>query len=623
MLVNNKEYKLLPSKLHVSEMTHAYEFSDHDLPVHLGKDTVVLGEQEQQNALESIACVNEPLMIPSSSEGHPNQVADPEAVGSEAKEMLLRARERENERQLEEIRGELRDPKMMTILARLLSHPDREKFCIFPGSSEAVSERGRQCGGGGGGGNSGGTTSNQGGQSESSSNQGGQAALVVGGLPSGGGGGGGLGGGGDDDPNEHRPFDLQSSHYNEHMVIEEQAAAMTEDEILRHALASLDDGVMMFNDPLFPQFTNPHEEPMSASLDCMRPGDLPEMMDFDISAFTDPIASLSDPVSDLSQYLPENMAPVEPAEESMAATYQPVTQVFDQPSQQVFEPAQPQMPYQEPLVVQLPHSQQIISQQSGLPQGQGSQFAMEESSDIKASIELIHIMRGQPMQRPRFAGQPLSLSDNVLSYPGVAATSHPPPSPAPSTHSSRLAPTPSPRPPFTPASIAPPPSPLAPPTPASLASPRPPLTPATPAPPTPASCRPCGPFLLDTFISGDSRICQLSIAPDISPTKRNLAVRAMLYFNFFYETVRECADQVVDLKVANDVNARMCSFSYEDESDLKVALSMPRHCESVSFCVCVLSVCMCLSSIASVLYYTNSLPLFSLYRQTTEAVAEG
>ena len=568
VLVNNKEYKMLSGKMPLAETDAtpcAYEFSDHDLPVHGGKEKFAIPEQEQQLVLDSIACVNEPLAIPSSSEELPNQVADPEAVGCEVKEMARRQRESENERQLEEIRGELKDPKVMDLLTRLLSYPNREKLYILPRDFDAASERVRQCGGGG---RAGSGTSNQGSQTESSSSQGGQALVVGGLLGSGGGGSGGLGGaGGGDDPNDHRPFNLQPSHYNEHTVIEEKAE--TDDEVWRHVMSILEDDSVMFNTNNDPFFSRPQEEPLSASLDFTKHTDFPEAMDFDVAAFC------CDPSDDLSQYLPsEPMVPVEPAEET-TATCQPdpgLEELF-LPPQMVVDQSQVQavpQSVQQPLVVQLPRPQQIVQAQQpteAIPMSEQTSGGV--SSDIQASIELIRLMRPQVAQRPRLPGQALSLSDNVLSYSGVtASTPHqPPPSPAPSTHSSLMAP--SPRPPPTPGNF-PLPSPRPPPTPS---------TPGTPAPPTPASCQPCGPFLLDTFIQGDQRVCQLSISPEVTGEKKNMAVRAMMFINFFYDGVFNCAEQEVDLKVASDVHAKMCRCEFDDVPNLTVALRMPRDCE--------------------------------------------
>ena len=87
-------------------------------------------------------------------------------------------------------------------------------------------------------------------------------------------------------------------------------------------------------------------------------------------------------------------------------------------------------------------------------------------------------------------------------------------------------------------------------------------------------------------------MCELSVAPDIPPEKRNAAFHALRCASTFYAEIFQCAQSSLDLKVANDVRAKMCCMenSLEDQT-FKVSLSMPKDCE-LRVCVC-LCVCVC------------------------------
>jgi hypothetical protein len=386
-------------------------------------------------------------------------------------------------------------------------------------------------------------------------------------------------GGGDDDPNNHLPFNLVPSHYDDVVVFEEQG--MTEDEQLRHAMSAiLDVGEVMVNDPLFPQFTRPYEEPLSASLESTRPGGIPEEMDFDIDTLCESVNEY---------YLPaEPVTAVEPAEETTLTSYQPLQQAPSEISQSVglevdftleslqtlVEPVQTQSMTQ--------HSQPVLAMNSEVPAQQAMVMqpaqhasgltATEESSEIKESFDIIHLMNPLTGKRPSFGGHLLSFSGNVLRYPGVTPTTpRPPLSPTPSAHSNMAAsPLPhlvgiTPLPPLTPTSLAP------------IPSPRPPSTPGTPC--TPATSRTFGPFIVDTSIKGDRRVFELSTSQDLTPNQRNVAVQAMFFINTFYSSVYRCAQQEVDLKVATDVHAKMCEFDFDDYPTLTVAFSVPKHCK--------------------------------------------
>jgi hypothetical protein len=445
-------------------------------------------------------------------------------------------------------------------------------------------------------------------------------------------------GGGDDDPNNHLPFNLVPSHYDDVVVFEEQG--MTEDEQLRHAMSAiLDVGEVMVNDPLFPQFTRPYEEPLSASLESTRPGGIPEEMDFDIDTLCESVNEY---------YLPaEPVTAVEPAEETTLTSYQPLQQAPSEISQSVglevdftleslqtlVEPVQTQSMTQ--------HSQPVLAMNSEVPAQQAMVMqpaqhasgltATEESSEIKESFDIIHLMNPLTGKRPSFGGHLLSFSGNVLRYPGVTPTTpRPPLSPTPSAHSNMAAsPLPhlvgiTPLPPLTPTSLAP------------IPSPRPPSTPGTPC--TPATSRTFGPFIVDTSIKGDRRVFELSTSQDLTPDQRSVAVRAMFFINTFYSSVYRCAQQEVDLKVATDVHAKMCEFDFDDYPTLTVAFSVPKHCEN--FTLFPLPSFLLLFSLLLSHYHTHAhtpylplsllLPLIlyilfqphSPFRQTAAAVAE-
>ena len=515
MLINNKEYISKQSDLDTyslaaiaSETRHG-EFSDCDLPVNLGKDTTVFGDKEQQSMLPVIASVGEPVVMKLSDDNLPNQVADPEAVGREAKEKARKAKEK----YCEEMKKELSDPKLLDVLSRLINLPNRENFRTNLCALDGGSQDGKQCGGG--------TTSSKGSQTESSSAQGGQggfvtgytgarSSLVVGGLQ--GGGVGGAGGGDDEDPNNYRPYEIPPAHYTDFMGFEEQPEKEGDAE-RNAAMAILTQGLMDGDNPLLSQFNNTHEEPLSASLEGVRPLDLMEGMDLDFY----------DPFSDAAQYL---------------GSQDPIYQVAPAEETATLGGAQP------------------VS--NAVPTTE------DASSDIKASLELIHMMKpsSQP-SRPQAPMIGITLKSSSIprsAFPGLNSTYLTPLPSLPSPASSNM----------------------------SVASPCPPLTPKTPAPPqspapTPTTPQPRGFFLPKSYVEEDSRVCELSIAPDIPPDKLAMASRAMLYINEFYTSVFNCSQMDMDLKVANDVHANLCCMQMDNT--LKVSLRMPKDCKLLFCCV--------------------------------------
>lgn len=508
LLVKSKEYQV-SGPIPVSESgTHSrvytcdeHQFSEKDLPILPGSDTAILNEKEQKEALDVIASVNEPVAITSGDEDL-NQVADPETIGRENKEKSRKV----EEKCLENIRKDLKDQKVLDVLCRLINLPNREMFRIDPRVLDTPTQCGKQCPGGGNGG-----SNNKGSQTESSSSQSGQgrSSLVVGVGGGGFGGLGGAGGGDDEDPNNFRPFNLPPSHYTDFMGYEEQPQ-MGDDAQRNAAMAAVLTQGMVCN-PMLSQFNCTQEEPISTSLDEMRQPDF----DFDGMDLGD--FSNDDFIKDAAQYLSPSdpMFPVTCAEESVVG----VTGVVQ------------------------------------MAQASSDAFPMaEESSEIKDSIDMIHMM--VPTQRPQANSIPHSQIPGLNPVSSYAA---PLPSPAPSTASSYLAPTPSPLPPRTP------------------------MTPMTPAPMTPSTPQPRGVFLPKSFIEGDKRVFDLSIAPDIPNEKRNTAFRAVFYLCQFYQEVVRCSQSDMDLKVANDVRANMCPMDYSVEShSLKLSLNMPKDCKPLS-----------------------------------------
>jgi hypothetical protein len=53
----------------------------------------------------------------------------------------------------------------------------------------------------------------------------------------------------------------------------------------------------------------------------------------------------------------------------------------------------------------------------------------------------------------------------------------------------------------------------------------------------------------------------------------------MLYISQFYTSVFQCAEKEMDLKVANDVHAKMCPAEFDDTPGLRVTFTMPRDCK--------------------------------------------
>lgn len=532
VVINSIEYQVLSSKGSGESRVRAYaarhdEFSDRDLPVHTGSDTTVIPEKEQQQALNIIASVSEPVAIKSATDDLPNQVADHESVGREAKEKALKDKERVRK----EVQEDMNDPKLLDVLTRLLNRPDRKTFRFNPRDLEAIKENGKQCGGGNGGSNN----TGKGSQTESSASQSGQGGFVTGcsgssRLVVGGFGGGGLGGagGGDDDPNKYNPFNNGlPSHYNDLVAFEEQPQNF-EDAQRNAAMTILTQGttLMVGQNPFLPQFGETREDPMSASLEGTGLVDL-EQMDFDLSCMPcDPFLS-DDPYLGTQ----DPMFQVAPAEETTSGVVQPMSQTAS------------------------------------------DNFPMREESEIKDSFDLIHLMKPQTTQRSHHQGQIIGITPSGGSIPRSQIPglnlSIPcsPASPALSdVSSSSLAPMPSPCPPRTPA------------------------TPGTPAS-MPATPQPRGFFMPRTYTDGDSRLCELSFGPDIPPEKRNTAIRAMFYINDFYASVFRCAEKEMDLKVANDVHAKMCPMTMDCTSQsLKVSLSMPKQCKCIIY-VCPFTLC--------------------------------
>ena len=178
----------------------------------------------------------------------------------------------------------------------------------------------------------------------------------------------------------------------------------------------------------------------------------------------------------------------------------------------------------------------------------------ETRSDIKDSFDMIKLMKPRStQQRPHQPTVGITPFANTIPHsqiPGLTATQCPP------SPMSSIAP--SPLPPLTPLS----------------ATPSSPMVPPTPKP------QGQGLLKLNTFTEEDKRVCELSVPRDIPPEKGQAALRALFFISVMYPRLFECSEQGCDLKVANDVQAKMCEYDFHlvyDEG--KVQFAMPKDCE--------------------------------------------
>ena len=188
----------------------------------------------------------------------------------------------------------------------------------------------------------------------------------------------------------------------------------------------------------------------------------------------------------------------------------------------------------------------------------------EQSSDIGSSFDIIHLMsRPSPMLGLVSPANPV-LRCQMMS----------PVSPSPSTLS--LPPTPMQAPtPVQPPTPSLPPTPMQPPTPSLPPTPMQPPTPSSIPSPTPAT-----PNLLqpETYIKDGLRYCELSVPRNIPQPERILPLQALFYSANLCFKYRHCMDQPYDLKVANDVRAKLCECNLDLEQS-KLVFTLPKECK--------------------------------------------
>ena len=183
----------------------------------------------------------------------------------------------------------------------------------------------------------------------------------------------------------------------------------------------------------------------------------------------------------------------------------------------------------------------------------------EQSSDIGSSFDIIHLMsKPSPM---------LGLVSPA--NPVLRCQMMPPVSPS-------LPPTPM-QPP-TPSTPSLPPTPMEPPTPSLPPTPMQPPTPSSIPSPSPATPIPSNLLQPETYIKGDLRYCELSVPRNIPQSVRILPLRALFYSADLCFKYRHCMDQPYDLKVANDVRAKLCECDLDLEQS-KLVFTLPKECK--------------------------------------------
>lgn len=220
-----------------------------------------------------------------------------------------------------------------------------------------------------------------------------------------------------------------------------------------------------------------------------------------------------------------------------------------------------------PLPLQSPMCDPLVEMVAQAP----TQSTEESTSEIENSFDIIHLMSGK---------QPPVLSLVSPANPVLPCQMMPLPSPSPSTPSlpptpmqpptPSLPPTPmQPLTPIQPATPMQPPTPLQPPTPSSI--------PASPVTPTPANL-----LQPKTYIEGDLRYCELSVPEGIPQAARNLPLRALFFTTDLCYKYKHCMTEPCDLKVSNDVRAKLCECNFDLEQT-KLVFTLPKECKILSF----------------------------------------
>ena len=109
-------------------------------------------------------------------------------------------------------------------------------------------------------------------------------------------------------------------------------------------------------------------------------------------------------------------------------------------------------------------------------------------------------------------------------------------------------------------------------------------TSALPQPASASHCPPVTPttagniFRSDSYIRGEERVCELSVSKDGPPETHSMRQRALTYCVNYVMQLKQCLEQSCDLKVANDVRAKLASFTFELEQQ-KLLFSLPKDCK--------------------------------------------
>ncbi len=111
-----------------------------------------------------------------------------------------------------------------------------------------------------------------------------------------------------------------------------------------------------------------------------------------------------------------------------------------------------------------------------------------------------------------------------------------------------------------------------------IVSPRTPNTPITPSTSTK------GPFSIRSYGEKDKRCFELGTRKDLSSSDRMMGVKALFYCFEMTTKFRECMSNPCDLKVANNITAKLCDFDL-DSMTHKLVSKVPRDCKYLIACV--------------------------------------
>ena len=85
-----------------------------------------------------------------------------------------------------------------------------------------------------------------------------------------------------------------------------------------------------------------------------------------------------------------------------------------------------------------------------------------------------------------------------------------------------------------------------------------------------------------TYTEGDLRCCELTVPEDIPQAARILPLQALFFSADLCYKYKNCMKELCDLKVSNDVRAKLCEFDFDLEQT-KLVFTLPKECKSFSF----------------------------------------